>query len=356
MKTIKLHVIPYKVPLKHAFGITHGISLEQENVIVRLECRKTGIWGSGEAATSMAYPHTVASLVASFEQVRSVVENAVWVHPAELWTLLEPILGPSDRFALCALDMAAHDLWAQQLKLPVWAALGLQWNEDRVPASNYTIGIDHLDKMKQKLREFPGWPIYKIKLGHGEGDLDLVAGLREETDAIFRVDANTGWTASQTLAFAPVLKELGVEFIEQPLPTASWREMEEIRDECALPLIADESCQTRESIPAVAKAFHGFNLKLTKAGGLTEALEMIAAGRRLDLKVMAGCMKESTVGISALAQLLPLLDAVDMDGALLLGRDIATGVEVKEGKAWLPAGNGLGIAFLPDFSNLVVVR
>ena len=170
--------------------------------------------------------------------------------------------------------------------------------------------------------------------------------LRRHTGAIFRIDANTAWTAGQTIAFAPELKALGVEFLEQPLKADDWEGMRRVFAECALPVIADESCLTEEDVPRCAGVFHGINIKLTKAGGLTPARRMIARARELGLRVMAGCMTESTVGISAIGQLLPLLDYVDMDGALLIARDIASGVRLERGRAIFPDENGNGVRLL----------
>jgi L-alanine-DL-glutamate epimerase-like enolase superfamily enzyme len=199
--------------------------------------------------------------------------------------------------------------------------------------------------MVQKLNEMPGWPVYKIKLGTPD-DLAIVHELRRHTDATFRVDANCGWTADQTIELAPALKELGVEFVEQPLPRDDVEGARRAFERSALPLIADESCITEEDVDQCAGCFHGINIKLVKCGGLAAARRMVSRARELGLQVMAGCMTESTVGISALAQLLPLLDYVDMDGAVLLARDIATGVRLERGKCIYPDENGTGVQLI----------
>jgi L-alanine-DL-glutamate epimerase-like enolase superfamily enzyme len=259
--------------------------------------------------------------------------------PGELWERLFPRL-QHQPFALCAIDLAAHDLWGKKLGQPVWRDWGLRL--EHLPVSNFTIGLDSVEVMVGKLREAAGWPVFKIKLGGAE-DLRIVRELRRHTTAPFRVDANTGWTADQAIAYAPELKELGVEFIEQPLPADDWEGMERVFRESALPVIADESCQTEPDVDRCARCFHGINLKLTKAGGLTPARRMIRRARELGLRVMAGCMIESSVAISALAQLLPLLDAVDMDGAALLADDPFDGVRMENGRAVFPEAPGLGV-------------
>ncbi len=195
------------------------------------------------------------------------------------------------------------------------------------------------------LQEFAGWPIYKIKLGTPD-DLKIVRELRRHTTAVFRVDANCSWTVEETIANSRELKALGVEFIEQPLAAGNWEGMKRVFAESALPVMADESCLVEEDVPRCLGFFHGINIKLVKCGGMTPARRMIDAARRLGLKVMIGCMTESTVGISAIAQFLPLLDYVDMDGAMLIARDVASGVRLEKGRALFPDENGNGVRLL----------
>lgn len=324
--------------MRHPFTIALGTTTVQHNLLVSLE--DGGHTGYGEGASSHAYADfTPAGMRKDLEAVRSQIESAVWDTPEELWAQMLPTLG-HNRFALCALDEAAHDLWGRRKGQPVWKLWGLELKN--IPDSDYTIGIDPIDKMVAKMNEFPGWPIYKIKLGT-DRDIEIVRALRQHTEAIFRIDANTAWTAEQTIAFAPELKALGVEFLEQPLKRDDWEGMKRVHAECVLPVIADESCLVEEDVPRCAGYFTGINIKLTKAGGLTAGRRMVAEARRLGLKVMVGCMSESSVGISAIGQLLPLLDYVDMDGSLLIAEDIADGVHLVKGKPVFPDVPGLGI-------------
>jgi L-alanine-DL-glutamate epimerase-like enolase superfamily enzyme len=337
-----LHLRDLHLPMRHPFTIAHGTTTVQHNLLVEL--RQDGVSGYGEGASSHAYSFTAESMRAALEAARPQIERERLDEPAALWERLLPALG-HNRFALCALDEAAHDLWGKLCGAPVWKLWGLELRD--LPRSDYTIGIDPVEKMVAKMKEFDGWPIYKIKLGT-DHDLDIVRELRRHTDAIFRIDANTAWTAAQTIALAPELKALGVEFLEQPLKADDWDGMRRVFRECALPVIADESCLAEEDVPRCAGFFHGINIKLTKAGGLTPARRMIARARELGLRVMAGCMSESTVGISAIGQLLPLLDFVDMDGALLIARDIATGVRLEKGCAVFPSENGNGVRLIEE--------
>jgi L-alanine-DL-glutamate epimerase-like enolase superfamily enzyme len=230
-------------------------------------------------------------------------------------------------------------LWGKQQGSPVYNLWGL--STDRIPQSNFTIGIDTVEVMVKKLLEMPGWPIYKIKLGT-KYDMEIVSELRKHTDAVFRVDANCGWTADQAIEYSHELAKLNVEFIEQPLPADQWSEVKRVYEKSVLPIVADESCICEADVKRCVGHFHGVNVKLTKCGGLTPGRRMVTEARQLGLKTMVGCMTESTVGISAIGQLLPLLDYVDMDGAALLASDIATGVVVDRGTCIYPAANGTG--------------
>lgn len=342
---MQLHLHDLHLPMRHPFTIAHGTTTVQHNLLVEL--RQDGQVGYGEGASSHAYAEfNAASMRTALEAARPAIEQNRLDDPVALWDQLFPTLG-HNRFAMCALDEAAHDLWGKLRGAPVWRLWGLELRD--LPLSNYTIGIDSIPVMVAKMKEFEGWPIYKIKLGTAD-DLAIVRELRRHTEVRFRIDANTAWTADRTLAFAPELKRLGVEFIEQPLPAGDWEGMRRIFRECALPVIADESCLVEDDVPRCAGFFHGINIKLTKAGGLTPARRMIARARELGLQVMVGCMNESSVGISAIGQLLPLLDYVDMDGAVLIAKDVASGVRLDHGRAVFPDENGNGVQLLENLA------
>jgi L-alanine-DL-glutamate epimerase-like enolase superfamily enzyme len=333
--TLRLHA--FDLPLRHTFRISREAMDVQPTLIVELE--RNGQRGYGEATSNAYYGFTIERMQADLLALQADLAAHERSEPAELWSWAQPRL-KDDPFALCALDQAAHDLWGKLRGEPVWKLWGL--SIDRVPLSNYTIGIDTPEVMEAKLREFADWPIFKIKLGTPR-DLEIVRHLRSVTSAIFRVDANCGWTAEETIRNSAALKELGVEFIEQPLPDAARGQMPAVRQASSLPIIADESCITEADVISCAGQFDGINIKLVKCGGLTPARRMIEQARKLGLKVMVGCMTESTVGISAIAQLLPLLDYVDMDGAALLAKDIASGVRLERGRCLYPKLPGHGV-------------
>jgi L-alanine-DL-glutamate epimerase-like enolase superfamily enzyme len=275
--------------------------------------------------------------------VRPRLESSGPVDPADLWQELRPAF-EANTFAQCALDIAAWDLWGKLRGQPLWKLWGLRI-DGPLPVTDYTIGIDTIDVMVSKMKEFPDWPIYKIKLGTAD-DLGIVRELRRHTAAVFRVDANCAWDAETAIRLSRPLKDLGVEFIEQPLPPDRWDDMREVVRHSALPIIADESCGVESDVERCSGCFHGVNVKLVKCGGLTPARRMLDRARQLGLKTMVGCMTESSVGISAIAQLLPLLDYADMDGALLLARDIASGVRIERGRIIYPQEAGCGVRLL----------
>lgn len=299
------------------------------------------ITGYGEATANPYYGSTIEKLSASIKSVTSLVESAHGCHPSELWYQLQSKLS-NDYFALCAIDCAFWDYYAKHNK----RSLRSYWSAHKVslPKTNYTIGIDSIDAMKSKIMEKP-WPIYKIKLGTKE-DVKIITSLREVTDSIFRIDANCAWTVQETLKNAKQLINLNVEFIEQPLKADHWSGMQQLKLNCVLPIFADESCQRSEDVETCADSFDGINIKLMKCGGLTPALEMITKARSRNLKIMAGCMTESTIGISSLSQLAPQLDFIDADGAMLLQNDIATGTTFEDGNIIYPTLNGAGSKLL----------
>jgi L-Ala-D/L-Glu epimerase len=218
------------------------------------------------------------------------------------------------------------------------------WKTDftNTAITDYTIGIDTIDKMVEKINE-KKWPVYKIKLGTQE-DIEIVKALRKHTDAVFRVDANAGWELAEALEKIPQLAQLGVEFIEQPLAKDDWEGMKILYEASSLPLLADESCVFEKDVDKCHGYFHGINIKLTKCSGITPAIRMIERAKQLNMKVMMGSMNESTIGSTAIAHFLPQLDYADLDGPLLLAEDIADGLIYQPtGKVVVTSKPGLGI-------------
>ncbi|MEY2793769.1 MAG: Muconate cycloisomerase [Bacteroidota bacterium] len=337
---IKLH--RFDLPLKHTFTITHESRDVQPTLIVEL------IWngksGFGEATETPYYGVTIEKMVHQLQSITPYLPKDVLPHPSDFWSSVAPQLLDDHPFALCALDVAYWDLWGKIHNKKLFELWDLSIENNII--TDYTIGIDSIEKMISKMKEMP-FPLYKIKLGT-QNDIEIVKALRKETDAIFRVDANTAWTPQQTLEFAPQLKNLGVEFIEQPLKAENWNGMKQLKGKCALPIIADESCILEEDVSKCAEYFDGINIKLMKCGGITPALRMIKKGKKLGLKIMVGCMTESTIGCSAIAQLVPMLDYVDMDGCLLVDDQIAKGIHIEFGQIKYAISSGTGAQLLAN--------
>ncbi len=353
---MKMTVHHLTLPLEHPFTISRGTITHQRSVVVELEHQ--GVSGFGEVTENSFYGQdvdTIAGRLATSDPLLRDIESSLtrpdW--PGRLWQAAADRWSP-DTFALSALDMAACDLWGRLTGRPGHELWGLQWND--VPSSSYTIGIAPIEQMIDKLRERPDWPIYKIKLGTPD-DVAIVRRLREETDAVFRVDANCAWSADQTIEFSPVLKDLGTEFIEQPLPiTASDEDKRRAFRHSALPLIADEDCQVESDVLRCRDFYHGINVKLCKCGGPTPAVRMLRRARSLEMQTMVGCMIESSIGISMTAQLLPLLDHADLDGAVLLRRDPAEGVSLDRGKVTLSGRSGTGSRLRQESPDATTAR
>jgi len=332
---MNLHVQGLDLPLKHRFTIAHQSREVQETLIVRLE--EDGLFGLGESTTNPFYGITLDNMREALEKFKPVLLGGKWNTPAELWELGKEIFRDNP-FAQCALDQAAWDLYTKKKGKKLYEYLDL--NPQRIPTTNFTIGIDTVEKMCAKLREVD-WPIYKIKLGTDQ-DLEIVRELRKNTNSVFRVDANCAWTVDQAISYSEELALLGVEFIEQPLAKDNLEGMREVFAQSKLPVMADESCISESDVEKCQGRFHGVNIKLVKAGGITPALRMIQKAKALGMKTMVGCMTESSVGISAIAHIAPLLDYVDMDGAMLLSKDPAKGVRIFPDEVRFPEGPGIG--------------
>ncbi|MFK5879541.1 MAG: dipeptide epimerase [Flavobacteriaceae bacterium] len=336
---MELILKPYELKLKHTFTISRESIDVQPSMIVVLKDR--GFSGYGEATSNPYYNITVPIMMNDLNAIKNIIEENSDLTPEDFWAKMHPHL-KHNMFTLCALDLAYNDLYARKKGKKLYDLWGYDVSSN--PMTDYTIGIASVEKMVEKMKELP-WPIYKIKLGTKE-DIKIVTELRKHTNAIFRIDANCGWSVEETLKNAIALKELGVEFLEQPMKADAWDDHKEVYQKSVLPIIADESCQIEADVAKCHNHFHGVNVKLVKCGGLTAARRMLNEAKELGMKRMVGCMTESSVGISAIAHLLPLLNYVDMDGAILLAEDIATGVTLKNGVVSYSNLNGTGVTLI----------
>ncbi|MCA6438939.1 MAG: dipeptide epimerase [Sediminibacterium sp.] len=327
------------LPFEYPFTISNGrTKTHQPALIVQLGLGP--FIGYGEAPAIAYYNISVEQMIADLEGKKKMVEKFALTEPERYWHYLHHLF-PQNPFLVCALDMACWDLFGQMKSKPLYQLWNTEWRDD-LPLCDYTIGIDDIDVMLAKMKAKP-WPIYKIKLGT-PNDIAIIQALRKHTNAVFRVDANAGWDVEEALIKIPQLADLGVEFIEQPLAKDNWEGMKQLFAVSPLPLLADESCVFEQDVKKCVGHFHGINIKLTKCSGITPALRMIKEAKSLGLKVMMGSMNESTIGSAAIAHFLPQLDYVDMDGPLLLKKDIASGIKFDAGKVSLSGKQGLGIS------------
>lgn len=336
---MKLSFFVRDLYLKHTFTIAHQSRDVQDTIIVMLE--DDGFYGLGETTTNPFYGMSAENICDRLEASKDIVEKREWKSPEDLWEMSREIF-MDNPFAQCALDMAAWDLFTKRKGQKLYEFLGL--DPQKIPVTNFTIGIDSIEKMVAKMKEVD-WPLYKIKLGT-DHDLEIIRELRKHTSSTFRIDANCAWTAEQAIKNSEELAKLNVEFMEQPLGKDDLEGMKEVYKYSKLPVIADESCIVESDVKKCHGLFHGINVKLVKAGGITPGLRMIHEAKSLGMKTMVGCMTESSIGISAIAHIAPLLDYVDMDGAMLLKEDIAKGVEITPQKVTFPEQNGIGAVLI----------
>jgi L-alanine-DL-glutamate epimerase-like enolase superfamily enzyme len=324
---------------RYPFVIARGGYAAHENVVVRIEDDE-GIEGLGEAAPNRYYGESVGSVVAALEKFAPVLATADgWSLEAIDEQLNRALRGNGS--AKSAISAALHDVVGKRLGLPVYKLWGLDASD--APQSSFTIAIADNDGLRRRIADAAEYPILKIKLGT-DRDMEIVRVVREAApDKQLRVDANAAWTPSEAVRMIDFLYEQGVEFVEQPVAAADVEGLRFVRARSRLPIFADESCLVAADIPKLAGAVDGINIKLAKCGSLREAVRMVHTARALGMSVMAGCMIESSLGISAIAQLAPLLDHADLDGAALLDGDPFNGTTIAGGRIRLGTSPGLGV-------------
>lgn len=326
----------YDLRLKHTFTIARGA--RDFSPVVILELEHDGIVGYGEAAPSARYGESVDSVAAFL----SSVDLARFADPFRLESILSYVDGLADgnTSAKAAIDLALHDWIGKKLGVPLYKYWGL--DKSRTPVTSFTIGIDTPQVIEEKVREAEAYPVLKVKLG-GTNDEEIIRAIRTITKKTLRVDANEGWS-NRELAVERIkwLEQEGVEFVEQPMPASDLAGTAWVRERVNLPLIADENSLRLHDVPRLQGVFDGINIKLMKCTGLREANHMLNTARACGLKVMMGCMIESSVGISAGAQLSPLIDYADLDGNVLITNDPFDGVRSLDGRLLLSDRPGIG--------------
>jgi L-alanine-DL-glutamate epimerase-like enolase superfamily enzyme len=342
---MQLRFQPYTLELRHAFGIASNTRTATPAMLVEVE--RDGLTGYGEAAMP-PYLGETQETAANFLRLATPVLAHV-ADPFQLEAMLPAIdaLAPGNAAAKAAVDLALHDWIGKKLGAPWFRLWGL--DPAKTPVTSFTIGIDTPEVVRAKTREAAPYKILKVKLGRSpEDDRAIIEAIRAETDKPITVDANQGWADREAaLRLIEWLAARGVVFIEQPLPKDRLDDTAWLRGRSPLPLIADESVQRLDSVARLRGVFDGINIKLMKCTGLREAHRMVTLARALGLKVMLGCMTETSCAISAAAQLSPLVDWADLDGALLIRNDPFDGARIVDGKVTLPDRPGLGVVKRP---------
>ncbi|HEY7393443.1 MAG TPA: dipeptide epimerase [Gemmatimonadaceae bacterium] len=324
----------------HPFVIARGGATEHRLIRIRL-IDDDGLEGWGEAAPNRFYGETADTVLGALARLMPIVEAANPWHLEDLDAELNRAL----RFngsVKSAISAAAHDLMGKRLGVPVYTLWGL--DPAKAPLSSFTIAIAaNDDELRERVHQAASYPVLKVKLG-SDHDERIIRIVRETApEKVLRVDANAAWSAKQALHMIPILVECGVEYVEQPLPAHDIEGLRFVRERSTLPIIADESCVVATDVARLADAVDGINIKLSKCGSLREALKMIATARAHGMLVMAGCMIETSLGITAAAHFAPLLDYADFDGAALLSDDPYVGATIEGGKIVIPDAPGLGV-------------
>ena len=335
---MKLSWEPYELELRHTFTVASYSRKTTPGVQVRIEY--DGFTGHGEASMPPYLGHTVESVCTFLQKV----DLGQFADPFQLEEIMAYVdsLSEGDAPAKAAVDIALHDLFGQLLGQPLFRIWGL--DAAKAPSTTFTIGIDTPEVVREKTLECAGkFNILKVKVGL-DNDEEMIKTIRSVTDLPLAVDANQGWKDRQkALDEIFWLAEQGVVMVEQPMPTERLDDIAWITEHSPVPIFADESIQRLRDIPAIKGAFSGVNIKLMKCTGLLEARKMLTYARAEGMKVMLGCMTETSCACTAAAHLSPGVDFADLDGNLLISNDLFEGMTIRDGRMILPDRPGLGL-------------
>lgn len=333
-----LRFFPYELKLRHTFTVaTYSRTTTPD---VQVEISYEGLTGYGEASM----PQYLGQTVESVSKFLAKVDLSQFPDPCQLDDILSYVdsLSPGDTAAKAAIDIALHDLVGKIIGAPWYKMWGL--NATKAPSTTFTIGIDTPEMVRQKTEECAAkFNILKVKLGRNN-DKELIETIRSVTDLPIAVDVNQGWHDKQkALDMIKWLHEKGIVMVEQPMPKEQLSDIAWLTAHSPLPIFADEAIQRLKDIPAIEDAYTGINIKLMKCTGMREAWKMVNYARARHLKVMVGCMTETSCAVSAAAQLAPAVDFADLDGNLLISNDRFEGMQVVKGKITLHDRPGIGL-------------
>ncbi len=337
---LQLSFEPFNLQLKHVFTLAGSSRSTTPVMLVKLEF--DGITGYGEASM----PPYLGETQETAARFLSVLNLQQFTDPFRMEEILDYVdkASPGNTAAKASVDIALHDLVGKILKQPWYKIWGL--SPENTPVTSFTIGIDTPEIVKQKVREAAEFKILKVKLGR-ETDKAMIESIRAVSEVPLCVDVNQGWKDKhEALEMIFWLKEKGIEYIEQPMPKEKQDEIAWLTQNSPLPIIADEAVQRLSDVQKTAGVYSGINIKLMKCTGLREAHKMITLAKSINMKVMIGCMTETSCAVSAAAQLSPLAAWADLDGNLLISNDPYSGVKIIDGKISLNELPGIGIHIL----------
>lgn len=329
----------HPLQLSYPFKVAYSSKKFAQNVFITLRHENT--IGYGEAAPSYFFHESAETVTRFFEELRHEISQASLIVDSVMDRLEK--ISNGDYAAKTAINMALFDIIGKQAAVPVYRLFDI--DPDKNLVTSFTIGIDDLTVIKEKVIAANNFPVLKVKLGT-DYDYEIIELIRGITNIPLRIDANEGWTKEEAVEKINWLETKNVELIEQPLPAAEIEATKWIRKRVHLPLFADESMTSSKNMDKLQGAFDGVNIKLMKCGGLSEALKMVKQARQMNLKTMLGCFIESSLAITAATHIAPLFDYIDLDGALLIKSDPFRGAQISNGQIKIPDGPGLGVELI----------
>jgi len=336
---------PYILQLKHPFGISGNIRKTTPVVYTIIE--HAGYIGYGESSLPPYLGETQESVAKFLDKI----DVTSFDNPLDIESIMNVVddIESGNNTAKAGFDIALHDLVGKMFGKPLWSLYGIDLT--RMPQNSITIGLDEVEKMIEKVHEASDFNWLKIKLGSSyENDKNIIKRIKNATEKRITIDVNQGWKEKEkALELIHFMHEMDVEFIEQPLPKNRLDDMMWLKDKSPLPLFADEDFQTINDLDKVKDCYHGINIKLMKCGGLSKAFSIVKEARILDLKILIGCMNESSCANMAAAQLAPLADYVDLDGPFLITNNPFSDPVLRDGKIKLSEQPGIGVEMKSDF-------
>lgn len=328
----------YTLPFEFPFRISKGLKTHQKTMVVFLGLG--GQYGLGEATEIGYYPESsLEGMLELLQKHQSMIARYAYNGPHRFWHYLHHLL-PGQDFLISALDMASWDMWARLQGKAVYELLGYRWGS--MPPTSYTLGISERAELLEKMARHP-YPIYKLKVG-GLEDATALETVLQDSSAKIRIDANEAWDIDLVVQLKSLLTHERIELLEQPFHREDIDALARFREEYTIPVIADEAISDKNSLEKSLKYYDGVNIKLSKCGGLTPALDLVQYIQKSNKKIMLGSMSESYIGAAAIAQLLPMADYVDIDGPLLLRNNVGSGLLISEqGLLDFEAHQGIGV-------------